>query len=145
VTYWTWDASLSVGIDVIDAQHKRIIDYINELDAAIGARSREQIFAVLMELADYTVTHFAFEESLMEKGAYPFAAAHKHVHEAFAAQVAGYQKKFAAGQDISKHLRSELQIWLTNHIKRDDKDFAPYVRKLHRGGWVTRLLGRFFG
>jgi hemerythrin len=145
MNYWNWDSSLAIGIDVIDNQHRRIVDYINELNTAIVNKDKENMFHVLQELADYTMTHFAFEESLMDKSAYPFADAHKQVHASFAGQVTRYQKKFAQGQDISKHLRSELQIWLTNHIKKDDKDFAPYVRKLQNKSWLGGLLRRFFG
>lgn len=39
--YWKWDASLSVGLDVIDNQHRRIVEYINELNAAIHDHDRE--------------------------------------------------------------------------------------------------------
>jgi len=30
-----WTNDLNTGIDVIDSQHKRIVDYINELERAI--------------------------------------------------------------------------------------------------------------
>ena len=29
-----WDSKLDTGIDVIDHQHKRIVDYINDLEIA---------------------------------------------------------------------------------------------------------------
>ena len=29
-----WDSRLDTGIDVIDSQHKRIVDYINDLEIA---------------------------------------------------------------------------------------------------------------
>ena len=29
-----WSNDLSVGIEIIDSQHKRIVDYLNELDDA---------------------------------------------------------------------------------------------------------------
>jgi hemerythrin len=32
MSYWSWDSSLSVGIEFIDAKHRRFIDYINTLD-----------------------------------------------------------------------------------------------------------------
>ena len=142
---WIWDSSLSVGIDVIDNQHRRIVEYINELDAAIAQKDRDSISLVLSELVDYTMTHFAFEESIMIDGGYPFADAHKKVHEAFASQVRQFQARFSQGQDISKRLRAELQIWLFNHIKRDDKDYAPYVKKVQKKGWIGGLVHRFFG
>ncbi len=34
MSYWTWDSSLSVGIEIIDEQHQRIVSYLNDLDVA---------------------------------------------------------------------------------------------------------------
>lgn len=31
MSYWKWDPAYSVGIEVIDHQHKRLFGYINEL------------------------------------------------------------------------------------------------------------------
>ena len=31
MAHWKWDSTFSVGISAIDEQHKRIIDYINDL------------------------------------------------------------------------------------------------------------------
>jgi len=142
---WAWDPSLSIGIDVIDNQHRRIVDYINELDEAISSNDRNDVSQVLRALADYTVTHFAFEESLMVKGGYPFSDAHRKVHESFARQVSQYQQKFSKGQDISRRLRSDLRIWLTDHIKRDDKDYAPYIKNMQKKGLLAGLRRKFLG
>ena len=73
---WQWDESLSVGINVIDAQHKRIVQYINELATARDNGDRATIGKVLDGMIDYTVTHFAFEESLMERAGYPILREH---------------------------------------------------------------------
>lgn len=34
MSYWSWDDPISVDIEVINEQHRRIVDYINEPDAA---------------------------------------------------------------------------------------------------------------
>ncbi|NEV61224.1 bacteriohemerythrin [Thiorhodococcus minor] len=145
MSYWTWDDSLSVGIDVIDGQHRRIVDYINELDAARASRDQDKITEILMGLVDYTRTHFAFEEDMMQQAGYPLSASHKRVHDAFTAHIDKYAAQHDAGQDVSRKLASELQIWLTNHIKNDDRDYAPYASKVLSQSWLKRTLGRFFG
>ena len=143
--YWSWDPSLSVGIEVIDSQHRRIVDYINELSTAKTEKNQDQVTQTLLSLVDYTRTHFAFEEELMQKAGYPLSDSHKKVHDAFVAQISRYVKQHEEGQDVTKKLLSELQIWLTNHIKRDDKDYAPYASKLMNPGWLKRTLNKFFG
>ncbi|MEW8014522.1 MAG: bacteriohemerythrin [Candidatus Sedimenticola endophacoides] len=72
-----WSNSLDTGISVIDEQHKRIVDYINELHDAQQTLDKRRVGEVIDELVDYTVSHFAFEESLMEQAGYPFLEAHK--------------------------------------------------------------------
>ncbi len=145
--YWIWDSSLSVGIDVIDGQHKRIVDYINELHDANGTKDRQRVSDVIQGLMDYTVTHFTFEEQLMEKACYPISDSHKMVHQSFVERINDYSRQHDEGVDVARKLISELRIWLTNHIKNDDMDYAPYVRKSlnKHQGWIKRSLGRFFG
>jgi len=146
MSYWSWDDSLSVGIDVIDEQHRRIVDYINELDAAHLNKDRDKVTQVLMALVDYTISHFAFEENLMTESGYPLSEAHKKVHESFTAHINNYKEQHENGQDITRQLMSELQIWLTNHIKKEDKHYAPYADKIlnRKTGWLRNALGRFF-
>jgi hemerythrin len=145
MTYWTWDQSLSVGMEVIDRQHRRIVDYINELDDARRKKDRARVTQVLMGLIDYAQTHFAFEEALMEQAGYPLTELHKRVHDSFAGHIHRYVAQHESGQDVSRKLTSELQLWLTNHIKNDDRDYAPYAAKLMNKSWIRRTLSRFFG
>lgn len=143
--YWQWDESLAVGIDVIDAQHRRIVDYINELYVAKQTQDQETIAHVLAGLLDYTRTHFVFEEAVMEQSGYPLTNAHKKVHDAFVRTIGQYVQQHASGKDVTAKLLSELQIWLTNHIRKDDQDYAPCVTRMTRKSWIQKALRRFFG
>lgn len=147
VLYWKWDSSLSVGLDIIDNQHRRILDYINEVNSAMHAHDREKVGEVIDQMVDYTLTHFAFEEEMMEKAGYKILSAHKAVHEAFTRQIRDYKRRFAAGEDVTRELLAALRVWLTNHIKRDDKDYAPAVRAMlsREESWMGKTLRRFFG
>jgi hemerythrin len=124
-----WTDQLNVGIDVIDQQHRRIVEYINQLDdARSNGHSREEIGYLISDLVDYTVSHFGFEESLQEEADYPFAKSHKKVHDLFTQRVADFQSRFDKGEDVSKGLNSLLVTWLFNHIKRDDADYVESVK-----------------
>lgn len=142
-----WDSSYSVGVDVIDGQHKRILEYINQLDSAHKAHSREQVTEVLMGLVDYTETHFTFEEHLMEKAGYPMLSSHKEVHKKFIAHISRFVEQHNEGKDIARRLTIELKIWLINHIKNEDMDYSSYVRKSinHHQGWISKTVKRLFG
>ena len=72
-----WQDDLNIGIDVIDQQHRRI-EMLNHLHVAQASMRRAAVGEVIDEVVDYTMSHFAFEEELMEEAGYPFCAAHKH-------------------------------------------------------------------
>lgn len=154
MAYLHWSSDLETGIEVIDSQHQRIVDYLNELNDANDIGNREATNHVLNELVDYTLTHFAFEEELQEKAGYPFLRAHKRVHEIFTKRVAEFQKRAATGENVAPELLSMLKIWLVNHIKGDDADYAESVKKMLgleglqgkvAGGWLGAAMKKFFG
>ena len=147
-----WQAELDTGIDVIDQQHQRIVALINQLAEATG---RDDQAAVLEELVDYTLSHFAFEEELLEESGYTFGPAHKRVHDMFVRRVGEYRMRFEAGEDITSELKSMLARWLFNHIRGDDKAYAKHVRHYletykrgapgvsARDGWFKRKVKRW--
>ena len=148
----TWSKDLDTGIDVIDNQHRRIVDYINQLhDARISGHQKEDIAKVIDELVDYTLSHFAFEETMQEEAGYPFLKAHKKVHELFTKRVGEYQERFRLGEDVSEELNNLLVTWLFNHIKRDDADYVVAVKASlgqkpaqveKQKGWLARFFGK---
>lgn len=78
-----WVPEYNTGIDVIDDQHRRILDYINEIDAIDVNADRERVKQILENIIDYTQSHFTFEESLQEEASYKYRVPHKRVHDLF--------------------------------------------------------------
>ncbi len=123
-----WTDDLNTGIDVIDKQHMRIVDYINDLENAHQKQDMETIGRVLDDLVDYTLSHFAFEESLQEEAGYKYCKPHKKVHELFVRRVNEYLERFKLGDDVTAEIHKLLSSWLINHIKRDDADYVAAVK-----------------
>lgn len=158
MAYWKWEPAFSVGIAVIDNQHKRIIEYINELNTVsmYNNHDKEKVHIVLLELIDYTESHFSFEESLMLEAGYSMIEAHKQVHIAFIERIIFFKERYQNGEDIAKQLMIELQIWLVNHIQHDDTDYKEVVQAMLqkkqiapmesqiKDGWLTTLIYKFF-
>ena len=67
----SWTADLDTGIPLIDQQHRRIVDFINHLEVAKNAGDKEAVKQIVYDCADYTLSYFAFEESLQEEAGYP--------------------------------------------------------------------------
>jgi hemerythrin len=139
-----WNDEYNTGIDVIDLQHRRIVDYINELHNAINGNNTTIVGVVLDDLVEYTVSHFSFEESLMEEHGYLHTDSHRKTHSAFTNRIFRYQQEWAEGKDVSRKLLSELKVWLISHIQKDDQDYAHVISSKLNTSWVTKALGRFF-
>lgn len=146
-----WTAELEIGIDVIDGQHRRIVDYINRLRDLSGGSDRAVVNQVIADLIDYTYSHFAFEEALMEEAGYPSLAIHQRTHQAFRDRVDVFKRRNEEGEDVASPLAELLQTWLLEHILHDDTSYADLVRekmpRLHgrgNGTWLGDMVKRFF-
>lgn len=154
----TWDPKLDTGIEVIDTQHKRIVSYVNQLEAAQMKGDKMGVAQVIEQLVDYTQSHFGFEEAMMEEAGYKFLKPHQKVHELFIKRVTDFTVRAAKGEEIAGELHSMLVKWLINHIASEDHDYSKPVLQMlarqaasqaheeekQRGGFLSNLLGRFF-
>ncbi len=127
-----WVPELDTGIAEIDTQHRRILDYINKLQALRQSHDRDGLSDVIAEMVDYTMSHFAFEEALMENAGYMFAGPHRKVHELFTRKVAEMQSRFDAGEDVAAELHGMLSRWLFNHIRNEDHGYIDAVKTYQR-------------
>ncbi len=127
----TWGPSLETGIAIIDAQHKRLVDIINDLDGAQKAgRSHEIMGAMLAELVDYTHLHFGTEEKLLVSHDYEDYDAHRRAHRVFTDQIEMDRDRFVEGNtQLDTSLMEFLRSWLINHIAVSDQAYVPTLRK----------------
>lgn len=124
-----WSDDLSVGVTTVDNQHRKLVDLVNRLHAALmrGAANTEAT-GILNELVQYTVTHFKYEEEIHQRTGYPEAAAHKASHEQLVARIGELMKGLEAGTAaIGVDLMEFLKHWLINHIQKEDKRFGPHI------------------
>lgn len=144
-----WTEDLNTGIDEIDQQHQRIVDYINALDDARKKDDIKKIAQVIDDTVDYTISHFGFEESMLEDAGYNLLRPHKKVHELFIKRISDMQKRFKAGEDVSQELHNLLGRWLIGHIKHDDYAYRDCVKKYlkidDRTSQKKTWMERFFG
>ncbi len=128
-----WDESLSVGVELMDEQHRVLFQCINDLLNAMespgGARERGVVLGdVIAHLLDYTNFHFRAEEALMEKYQYPDLDVHKGEHKGFIDIVNKMSDAYASGDHyLSLSLLEFLVNWLKNHIMGTDRKYTPYI------------------
>ncbi len=126
-----WSSQYSVGIEMFDDEHKKLIAIINELhDSFEHGVDRSIAEHALNELVDYTVQHFGHEEELFEKFDYPDKAAHRIAHLELRQQVLEYRDTLLdkGGIEMSLELITFLRYWLLGHIMSEDKKYCEFLR-----------------
>lgn len=127
-----WREQLSVGNDLIDADHRYLIEIINEAEASLKSRRRADLAAVLDELARYGKTHFDREERIAKAVGYPKSDQLHGSHD----QLLEILEKFRASigdswpEDAVPRLTLFLRDWLINHVIMEDLLMKPWLVKL---------------
>ena len=124
----TWTDKLGVGVKVLDDDHKRLIDLLNQLDDGMKkGKGKETLGKVLDGLVSYTKFHFAREEEFFAKTGYP-AATHKKEHDDLVKQVLDLQARYKSGElALSLATVDFLKNWLINHIQGTDQKYGPHL------------------
>lgn len=115
------------GIELVDAQHARLFEIINEADELIKAEllhdKYDEIVHILNVLKEYTVTHFADEEAYMESIAYEGLEAQRLAHMSFVDMLnqVNLDSVDDNQQKYLEELVEYLKNWLIVHILKVDK------------------------
>jgi hemerythrin len=120
---------ISVGVVVIDDQHKKLIAIINDLhEAMTTGKGKIVVNDVLLRLIDYTKMHFGTEEKLMAQYNYPDKALHEKQHADLVAQVGQLYAKGQEGKvSVTVDTMVFLKDWLNHHILETDKKFSAFL------------------
>ncbi len=125
----SWGSHMSVGVKVIDDQHKKLVAVINELDEAVVAGKGSQVHdALFEELTDYFTQNFSTEEELMLVHDYPEYELHRALHVDFTAKVKELRARALKGeQTISEEALAFLTDWLIHHDIAVDKKLGAFL------------------
>lgn len=126
----TWSDKMSVGVEVLDNDHKKLVDMVNRLfDGIQAGQGKEAVGQILDGLIAYTVEHFKREEDFFAQTGYPGSAEHKAIHADLCKQVVDIQQKYKSGATaaLSLEVMNFLKNWLVNHIQGADRKYGPYL------------------
>ena len=126
-----WDDRLSVGIALIDEQHKMLIQRLNDLSKAIEMnQSVGEIVRVLGFLIEYTSFHFSTEEKHMKENNYSGLNYHKTQHEEFETTLNHLTEDFeeeGATKALADSINVFLTNWLVKHFQKVDIEFGKFL------------------
>lgn len=129
MSFIQWTDDLSVKIESVDAQHKRLVSVINSLyDAMHVGKANGIMRGILADLAAYTGEHFSYEERLFRQHSYPGAATHHDSHAILIGQLKDIQSQMERGMSVSIKTFNFLKKWLTEHIMKEDHLYAEFLR-----------------
>ena len=125
-----WTPRLSVGVESLDEQHRRLIAVTNQLhDAMREGRGHAVVSEVCAALGDYARDHFAFEEDLLRRAGYPALEEHQVQHRAFAVRLEALQAELTGTKlGLSLEVLDFLRTWLTDHILGHDHRYAAHLK-----------------
>jgi len=126
-----WSDDLSVRVQEIDEQHKKLIHMINTLhDAMKAGQAKQTLEKTLQDLAGYAVYHFQTEEKYMQQFKFSGFQPHKLKHDAFVKKVTVFQEDYRTGKlGLSLEVMNFLRDWITTHIKETDKHYSETFRQ----------------
>lgn len=124
-----WSPNLSVDNEVIDRDHKGLIEDLNGLADVLAAENGyEATLSRLDRLIASTRSHFSREEQIMLDEDYPDYQPHKRLHEALLAEIDELRARFVAGDmEIGGETLDFIKTWLTSHILESDKTLGGFL------------------
>jgi len=127
-----WDESMTTGVESLDAQHRQLINWLNDLLGAMSlGRGRPEVKPLLDRLGAYAALHFGTEEDCMTKYNCPVAAKNVEQHKQFVETFGSFSEEYertGPTAHLTVRLESELMRWLTTHIRRTDTQLAECVK-----------------
>lgn len=128
-----WDDSLSVGVDLIDEQHKLLIEKLKDLsDDFKQGHEQNKILRTLGFMIDYTDFHFTAEEKVMAENDYPGLEDQQQQHAEFKATLDSILldlREDGPTEELVKSINVFLLNWLVTHIKGSDQKLGAYLNK----------------
>jgi hemerythrin-like metal-binding protein len=143
MTFMSWRSQYAVGVTLIDTEHHKLFDLINEFhEACARGEGRKEIQHLLNRLVAYAEEHFQHEEALMAQHGFPDLERHRTLHADLVTSVFEINEKFSA--DPARASAETLQFvhrWLQDHILHEDMVIADFLlrkasaasRSLHQG------------
>ncbi|MDD2913702.1 MAG: hemerythrin family protein [Gallionella sp.] len=126
-----WREQLSVGNDVIDADHKHLIEIINLVAQSLETKNRSNLNVALGSLSQYSKAHFAREEKIASAAGYPQVPILHKSHGALLVKLDQFKQEI--GEEwtaaTAEHFAALLHDWLIDHVIKEDLLMKPFLKK----------------
>jgi hemerythrin len=120
-----WDTSLSVNVEEIDNQHKKLLEILNKLYENIKNKNSDNILKeTLEELTKFTNYHFKTEEKYFDEFNYKLKDQHKKEHKKFIKKIKDFKEEYGDNTTLDLEIVSFLISWIKDHMGITDQKFT---------------------
>ncbi len=126
-----WTDQMSVGVKLLDNDHKKLVLLINQLhEGLMTGHAKPALESFFQDLISYTRVHHAHEEQLLGETGFHGTAAHKQEHESTIERAVELQLRFKSSEGLVTELEimHQLREWLFRHIQGSDKEFVAHLK-----------------
>ncbi len=131
MAFLNWSPSCSVGVAVLDADHRHFFDLLNKLYDSImdGSANDTMARSVVDQVYEFAVAHCNREEGMLAAANYPqMAEIHAH-HEYLRQAIAEYRRKLIEHGGVSMELANFLMEWVLEHVLKEDKRCGSFLNR----------------
>jgi hemerythrin len=129
----SWRDDLSIGVELIDSQHKELLARFDMLlTACRQGKGSEELLHLLNFLDEYVVSHFGDEEVLQRQSGFPGYDDHHREHVAFIGRVAELKERMRSDGSVQiDHVLDTNKLlldWLIRHISVRDREVGRHLK-----------------
>ena len=126
-----WRDQLSVGNDLIDTDHKHLIEIINKAEERLRCGNRKELAVTLEMLSRYSKTHFEREELIARAVGYPGAEQLHVSHTKLVATLETFRQEVVENwtEEVIGKFATYLRDWLIQHVIKEDLPMKPWMTK----------------
>lgn len=123
-----------MGNETLDAQHRQLLEYVNELHRALSEnKASSRIEETMLFLDGYTYGHFDFEEMYMRAHDYPGLDEHIAKHREFVKRYRQFKFDLLIGkvspQKLAPQVADFIGRWWVDHICLEDRKYYLFIKK----------------
>lgn len=142
---FTWNSWFETGIGLVDEQHQKLVEMINNLGACAMTTPQDQVSVhkLIKALFDYVQQHFSEEDQLMTHYGVDsrHLGRHRKEHAEFIQEVVRLAKPHSTDQHADlEMLHRYLTSWLGFHILGTDQSMARQIARIRAGSTPDAAL-----
>ena len=126
-----WKEEYSLGIEIIDSQHKELVALLEKTyDNFLNKSPKDELVRLVNELDQFATIHLGTEEKYFDLFNYEGKDLHIKIHNDMRSQIATFNKRVEAeGAKVAMEIIDFLENWLIEHIENIDKKYVQCFKE----------------